>query len=209
MQMGQVHLILFLVFLAKDELPFFSQTLRLQQLSAAAIHLLGMALPCPVLIPEREWTGSRRWLNVKRFTSSLKSILVTSNPGVFDLLPFASFVELEFPLSDSRTSEFWDSVGCPFPVFSFSVPPLAPFEALVLRNRPPVPLGRRIAWRWRDLCKYGCGKERKNNVRNSINGGTLNRNWNKNVVTEASVPVMVQNNFLSNSKVLSWQKAEF
>lgn len=144
--------------------PHFLQTLRLQQLSngwiAAAIHLLGITmLPCPLfIISEKERIDGWRLLNGNRLRSPLENMLVTLDPDRFDrLLPFPSLGEVKLSLSDWRTSELWDTVGwercCPPQVF------LLLSDLLVLRKRPPQPLGRRIAWRWRDKCKYGCRRK--------------------------------------------------
>uniref|UniRef100_A0A0D9WVN3 Uncharacterized protein n=1 Tax=Leersia perrieri TaxID=77586 RepID=A0A0D9WVN3_9ORYZ len=43
----------------------------------------------------------------------------------------------------------------------------------VLRKRPPLPLARRIAWRWRDSWRYGCGGEgRRRRVREGFSPWT-------------------------------------
>lgn len=134
------------------------QTLRLQQSSAAATHWLGITMPCPPsIMPAKAWTESMGWLIGKRSRSPLENILVTSDPERFEPLPFASFDELKVPLSDCRTSELWEPVAwenCPSPVLISSVPLFSLF--FVFKKRPPHPLGRRIAWRWRDSCIYGC-----------------------------------------------------
>uniref|UniRef100_A0A0D9WVN0 Uncharacterized protein n=1 Tax=Leersia perrieri TaxID=77586 RepID=A0A0D9WVN0_9ORYZ len=41
----------------------------------------------------------------------------------------------------------------------------------VLRKRPPLPLARRIAWRWRDSWRYGCGGEGRRRRINSCQNG--------------------------------------
>lgn len=136
------------------------QTLRLQQVSPAAIHLVGMMMPRELsIISDKEWMDGPRWLMGKWSRFPLEYMLVTSDPEMLEPLPFISFDEFRVPLSDCRTSELcepegWDS--CPSPTFFAFIPLFTMSEIFVFKKRPPHPLGRRIAWRWRDSCIYGC-----------------------------------------------------
>jgi len=132
---------------------FFCQTLRLQQFPAAAAHLGGMIIPRPPsIMSTRVWTEDPKWLR----ENLCEYMLVTSEPEIFGLLPLVSFDEFKVPASDWRNSELWEppewncspTVSCT----SLSVLPFPLPDFLVFKKRPPHPLGRRIAWRWRDSC---------------------------------------------------------
>lgn len=86
-------------------------------------------------------------------------MLVTSDPDKLD----PPLAELKLPLSDCRTSELGDVAGRAAGTSSLTLVltlPLRPVPLLfMLRKRPPQPLARRIACRWRDSCRYGCRNE--------------------------------------------------
>lgn len=65
------------------------------------------------------------------------SILVTSESDT--IVPFLGW----------KTSEHWEVLGLDCKAAS---------AFLAFKKRPPDPLGRRIAWRWREWCIYGCCK---------------------------------------------------
>lgn len=149
------------------------QTLRLKQLPAAPTHFVGMMIPCPpsIMSAREWWMADPRWLTAKLSRPPSEYMLVTSDPEMFGLLPFVSFDEFKVPTSDCKTSELWEALDCICrprpPVFLCSSLPLLPFpseEFLVFKNRPPHPLGRRIACRWRDSCIYGCITNTKTSI---------------------------------------------
>ena len=130
----------------------------LQQLPplAAAIHLPCMAKPWLVLpdliMSERETT--ERFPIWKCLRSSIENALVTSEWGPWDLLPFGSRGEVKLLLWDSTTVQSGD-LGAFLSLLGFIFSSLQSSFFLVFKKRPPFPLGRRIAWRWREKCKYG------------------------------------------------------
>lgn len=136
------------------------QKQRSQQLSAAATHL-GRTMPCPPpsMISASDCIDGPIWLIWKR-CSPLENMLDTSELKRLKPLPsLASFWEFKVPLSDCRTSEHWEPVKSERLTSSTFFGTIELFSFgwfFMFRKRPPDPRGRRIAWRWRDSCIYGC-----------------------------------------------------
>lgn len=124
------------------------------QPSAAANHWLGKTMSWPLSIfPGKDGTDGLGWLNGKRMKSPQQYMLVISEPERVDVLQCVSFEEFKFPLSDCSTSKLWEiggSNGCFSTPFFSSVLPFSSFISFLFKKRPPQPLGRRMAWRWRE-----------------------------------------------------------
>ena len=129
---------------------------RSQQPSEAVGHLKGLPTPCSLsmMLGSGVKKGVRMWSKLWKWsTSSWSYMLDTSDPDRLETL-------LGLPRSDCWISELGDATWRISGLLNIALPsPPASFvldSFFVFRKRPPEPLARRSACRWRDSWRYGC-----------------------------------------------------